>query len=107
MLACCCKCGCQFRGACHTSLLAQQAHRSALGLCRGGRLQLSVVRRGAPAEPSPCPPPVQRHDLHDELAAEQAHGTKAVVVNFEETHFRFRSFHSVSEPVIAVLCCAG
>jgi hypothetical protein len=49
---------------------------------------------------------VERHDLRAELAAEQAHGTKAVVVNFEDTHFRFRAFHSVSAHLL-VSCWFG
>ncbi len=55
-----------------------------------------------PAQLSNAPPFVQRHNLRSELAAEQAHGTKVVVVNFEDTHFRFRSFHAVSGNVTVI-----
>ena len=39
--------------------------------------------------------------LRTELAGEQAHGTKAVVVNIEGSHFRFRSFHAVRSALSA------
>lgn len=39
---------------------------------------------------------MQGPQLRAELAAEMAHGTRAVVVNYEGEHFRFRAFHNVS-----------
>ncbi|KAL4439949.1 hypothetical protein ABPG75_002950 [Micractinium tetrahymenae] len=56
-----------------------------------------------PGAPEPAPVAwtreriVEGPQLRAELAAEVTHGTRAVVVNYEGEHFRFRAFHSADD----------
>lgn len=97
---CCCACmasaGQRQGGAQPPSM--QAAHRPLASTAGHGP---STIRGSSlwPSWPLVCS--LQGPQLRAELAAELAYGTRAVVVNYEGEHFRFRAFHSVSpEPRI-------